>query len=429
MARFAPNAPVVESLESRRLMAATITGAVMRDLTGNGLTADDTTGLAGVVVKLYKDRNANGVLDAADGAALGTRTSAAITGAFSFGGLGKGKFLLQETPGPNQVRTGPFLTDTIAVDVAKKKGVFGGNLFANYVKDFDRSAVSGITYTVNGGAPISTMDGNVHSGDTVPVNFTVAAGKTVTVSFVSYTAPEPFSTAENLQFQELFQADTGTFTGGTHSLTVKVPDCYFQLDFVGGLPIDPFGPAGSDILYARQGRRIAFVNGGTEECGCEEIPPCEEEPPCGEEAPCEEEPPCEEKPPCEEQTGNEGLTPGFWKNHTEQWANYTTSQTLESVFDVPDALGLDNATLLEALNFGGGAGAKGAAQNLFRHAVAAILNAQHPLVEYPITAATIVTRVNAALATNDASSMASLKNELDTMNNLGGGIDAHGREI
>src|SRR5512133_2047739 len=129
MQRSAPRASVVESLESRQLMSATISGAVLRDLTGNGVSADDT-GLAGVVVKLFKDKNANGVVDAADGAAVATKTSAATTGAFAFAGLCKGKYLLQEIPGANQVRTGPFLTDTIAVNVTAKKGTFGDNVFA-----------------------------------------------------------------------------------------------------------------------------------------------------------------------------------------------------------------------------------------------------------------------------------------------------------
>jgi hypothetical protein len=62
----------VEWLEGRALFAATISGAVLRDLTGNGLTGDDQP-LAGVVVKLYRDANANGALDAADGAAVATR--------------------------------------------------------------------------------------------------------------------------------------------------------------------------------------------------------------------------------------------------------------------------------------------------------------------------------------------------------------------
>ena len=62
----------------------------------------------------------------------------------------------------------------------------------------------------------------------------------------------------------------------------------------------------------------------------------------------------------------EGKTPGFWKNNADKWDAaawprdasgtllYAPTATLESVFDVPDALGIDNATLLEALDFNGG---------------------------------------------------------------------------
>ena len=86
-------------------------------------------------------------------------------------------------------------------------------------------------------------------GDIVSVNFTVKAGKTVELSLVSYKADAPFSNAENLQYQVLSDLDTGIFTAGKHCLTVCIPKCYFQLDFVGGKAIDPFGPAGSNILY------------------------------------------------------------------------------------------------------------------------------------------------------------------------------------
>jgi hypothetical protein len=52
----------------------------------------------------------------------------------------------------------------------------------------------------------------------------------------------------------------------------------------------------------------------------------------------------------------EGCTPGFWKQeqHFDSWAGFTMNQTLESVFEVPDSFGLDNATLLQALSFKGG---------------------------------------------------------------------------
>jgi hypothetical protein len=387
-----------ESLERRSLMSATISGAVKQDLSGNGLTADDTP-LAGVIVKLYKDVNANGQLDAADGAAISSKTSAAATGAFAFTGLSAGKYLLQETPGPNQVRTAPLLSSTIAINASNSNGTYGANIFANYVKTFDKSALSSITYTINGTKTVTSLVGQVKEGDTVKANFTVAAGKTVTLSLVSYKATAPTSNFQNLQLQQLSEVQTGTFTAGKHCLTVKVPNCYFQVDFVGGKAIDKFGAAGSNILYGAQDRLISYDNGGTQSCDCGE------------------------------KTGREGLTPGYWKNHTDQWSGYTTTQTLESVFDVPDSLGLDNKTLLEALNFGGGGGVQGAAQNLFRHAVAAILNAGHPLVDYAMTTSSIISGVNSALASNNATTINSLKDQLDAFNNAGGGIDAHGNPI
>jgi hypothetical protein len=397
MTRSRASATVIEALERRTLLAATISGAVMQDISGNGLSADDTP-LAGVTVKLFADLNANGKVDATDGAALATKISAAGTGAFSFTGLGLGKFVVQETPGANQVRTIPYLSNEIAVNVTNANGTYANNVFANYVKTFDATAISNITYTINGTTTVTTLAG-VKQGDTVKVNFTVAAGKTVELTLVSYKAPAPYSDAQNISLQTIHQVATGTFGAGKHCLTVKVPNCYFQLDFVGGKAIDKFGPAGSRILYGAQSRLIAFVNGGTKSCDCGE------------------------------KTGKEGLTPGFWKNHTAQWQGYSPNQTLESVFDVPDSLGLDNTTLLQALNFGGGPGVKGAAQNLFRHAVAAILNAAHVHVDYALTSSQIITQVNSALASNNASTINTLKDKLDTYNNAGGGIDAHGNPI
>ncbi len=71
--------------------------------------------------------------------------------------------------------------------------------------------------------------------------------------------------------------------------------------------------------------------------------------------------------------GNEGCTPGFWKNHSvnapgnqsDEWVTYTAGQYFDDVFGVGP-----HVTLITALNTGGG-GAKA----LGRHAVAALLNA------------------------------------------------------
>jgi hypothetical protein len=262
-----------EQLEGRSLMSATVAGAVLQDVTGNGLSRDDKP-LAGVVVQLHKDVNANGKLDAADGAAVASKTTGAF-GIFAFTGLATGKYLVTDVVPTNHVRTGPTLSSSIAVDVTKKNGFYGGNLFANYVKTFDRTALTDIYYMINGTTKVTSLIGKVKEGDTVSAHFTVKAGKNVHLSLVSYKAIAPYSNYENLQYQDVHDLKTGVFSAGKHSMTVKVPNCYFQVDFIGGAAIDPFGPAGSNILYGAQDRLISYANGGTKPCDtCDPTPSC-----------------------------------------------------------------------------------------------------------------------------------------------------------
>jgi hypothetical protein len=116
---------------------------------------------------------------------------------------------------------------------------------------------------------------------------------------------------------------------------------------------------------------------------------------------------------------DEGCTPGFWKNHPEAWEGFSPNQTLESVFDVPNSLGLDDATLIQALSFQGGSGVLGAARNLLRAAVAALLNAASSEVDYPLSVAQVIQRVNAALASGNRATILALAAELDALNNAG----------
>jgi hypothetical protein len=119
--------------------------------------------------------------------------------------------------------------------------------------------------------------------------------------------------------------------------------------------------------------------------------------------------------------GGQGCTPGYWKvsQHWDSWVGFTTSQTLESVFDVPDGLGYDNVTLVAALSFQGGPGVSGGAQILLRAGVAALLNASNPNVNYPLTTQQVIDAVNAALASNDRATELTLASSLDADNNLG----------
>lgn len=125
--------------------------------------------------------------------------------------------------------------------------------------------------------------------------------------------------------------------------------------------------------------------------------------------------------------GNEGCTPGYWKNHTDNWEEFRPGTPLNvyaSNFTFPEQLSsYRTKTFLEALNFRGGPGVDGATQILMRAAVAAYLNAAHEGLGYPYRRYNepfgIQAQVNAALASLDRNTMLSLASTLDAANNLG----------
>jgi hypothetical protein len=100
-------------------------------------------------------------------------------------------------------------------------------------------------------------------GGTATVNFTVAAGCNVQLSLVSYKAPSATFSGDTANQQVLFDAATTTLAAGAHSLSVSVPNCFFQVDFVLGQPIAQLGPGN---FYGPQGRLISSSNGGSTSC-------------------------------------------------------------------------------------------------------------------------------------------------------------------
>ncbi|MFL6263628.1 MAG: DUF3344 domain-containing protein [Thermoanaerobaculia bacterium] len=127
-------------------------------------------------------------------------------------------------------------------------------------------------------------------------------------------------------------------------------------------------------------------------------------------------------PPPTTDTGTQGCTPGYWKNHTGSWAGtgYSPGQSTASIFSAASAFpSLAGKTLLQSLQGGGGSGTLGAATILLRAAVAALLNAASSGVDYPLTQAQVISQVNPALASNNRDTMLSLASALDGDNNLG----------
>jgi hypothetical protein len=108
----------------------------------------------------------------------------------------------------------------------------------------------------------------------------------------------------------------------------------------------------------------------------------------------------------------EGCTPGYWNQfeapndqHLHAWteAGYSPSDSYNTVFGVTSSLNppgpppaIANPTLGQAVSIGGGG-----ENAMARHAVAALLNAAHPGVDYPMTVAEIIATVQAAYATGN----------------------------
>lgn len=123
--------------------------------------------------------------------------------------------------------------------------------------------------------------------------------------------------------------------------------------------------------------------------------------------------------------GYEGCTPGYWKNHPDNWQEGSPSAPISNHFAVTSQLA--GVTHLEALSLQGGPGAAGAERILVRAAAAAWLNAAHEGLGYPWRRAAggldgrppMVPTVNAAIASGNRDQMLTLATWLDDDNNLG----------
>jgi hypothetical protein len=80
--------------------------------------------------------------------------------------------------------------------------------------------------------------------------------------------------------------------------------------------------------------------------------------------------------------------------------------------------GLEDATMLDALRFGGGSDVAGATRILLRAAVAALLNSTAG-IGFPMSTAEILDAVETALNTEDRGTILDLADRLDELNNAG----------
>jgi hypothetical protein len=126
--------------------------------------------------------------------------------------------------------------------------------------------------------------------------------------------------------------------------------------------------------------------------------------------------------------GNDGCTPGFWKNKLEFWP-VSTSTTFAEAFGVAIP-GKEDLTLLQALNLGGGG-----VNALLRAGAAGYLNSVYESTHgeeefnYPKSTSTVIRDVLDGLdptyelwPNDNDNDLEARKNTLDAANNLGGPI-------
>ena len=234
-------------------LRGSIEGHKYRDLTGNGLSADDT-GLIGTTI--YLDQNDNGRLDD-----LERSTVTDADGSYRFDNLIAGAYHVREVVGTGFVRTGPASTDVYTIQLGAGQ-VSTGVDFANF-ETCNLGRFTNVSYIINGSRHVSNLRGKTDPGDVVEAVFTVTPGSPVMATLVSYNAPDPYFSAGKAAQQVISEVDTGTFEGGgTYRLVVRNPNANYQVDFVCGMAIDHFGPAGGNIFYSPQRRLISADNDG-----------------------------------------------------------------------------------------------------------------------------------------------------------------------
>lgn len=119
--------------------------------------------------------------------------------------------------------------------------------------------------------------------------------------------------------------------------------------------------------------------------------------------------------------GGEGCTPGFWKNRglrIDAW-EYSPDANFDAVFGTSV---FGTSTLLEVIRNRPDVDVPNLYLALGRHAVAALLNAASPDVDYDLDEAGVIALVAGAYATGDLGIIEDVKDSLDAYNNQGSPI-------
>jgi hypothetical protein len=121
---------------------------------------------------------------------------------------------------------------------------------------------------------------------------------------------------------------------------------------------------------------------------------------------------------CAERLGARGCSPGYWKqaHHFDSYpAAYPPSTLFNAAFGLPaNTAPYAGKTLPQVAAMGGGG-----LNALGRQAVAALLSAASPGVDYPLGSGEVIVAVRNAVLSGDKNKIESLKDQLDAFNNRG----------
>ena len=245
-------------------MQSSISGTKYLDQTGDGFSSDDV-GLGGVTIKLYTNASLTGTPYA--------KTTTAADGSYSFNNLPAGTYYVQESVPTGYVQTGGGPNGSAGATyytvVVQSGQVYGGNDFDDFLiptcqpKSYCFTVTNNCTSTT-----VSDLGGHTDQGDTVTVTFSTGA-MSDQLTLVSYIAPGSSFDSTTAYQQQIFDVASGTFAAnGTYSLTVLIPNCYYQIDFICGPAIGELGnpnagPDGGNIFYSTQSRLLSADNDGT----------------------------------------------------------------------------------------------------------------------------------------------------------------------
>ena len=235
--------------------SGSISGTKYLDVTGNGLTPDDTP-MSGV--KIYLDTNNDGSWESGEPYQI-----TGASGTYSFTGLNAGTYVVREVTPSGYVRTAPTLSDNYTINLGSGVNSVGNNFANADVVRLLLAVQRRLRRQRHHRRQRSARQHERRRDGRSHVHRAGGPGAAPRIRWSAIRRRGPRSWPRRRTSSRSSTSTTGVFGPGNYTLTVTIPHSYYQIDFVCGNAIDQFGPANSNIFYSAQNRLISADNDGT----------------------------------------------------------------------------------------------------------------------------------------------------------------------